>query len=67
MRKRFSRGCSGYANNGCDNEYCFVFFKDDLTLLAQKKVSQVHGIMNYENSDLQTEEAQTASIECKSQ
>jgi hypothetical protein len=53
------------ANNGCDNEYCFVFFTDDLSFLARKKLTQVHGIMNYTNSELETGKAQTASIECK--
>ena len=41
------------ANNGCDNNYCFVFFTDDLALAAKGKVSVVTGMMNYNNSESQ--------------
>jgi hypothetical protein len=39
------------ANNGCDNNYCFLFFSHELKLAAQGKKKTVNGLMNYFNSD----------------
>jgi hypothetical protein len=54
------------ANNGCDNSYCFVFFTDDVTALAQGKAKSVTGMMNYLNSDSRPglERAETVNVYC---
>jgi hypothetical protein len=56
------------ANNGCDNSYCFVFFTDDLDLLARGKTKEVTGLMNYFNAEMTGEDfefGQTVPFTCR--
>jgi hypothetical protein len=52
-------------NNGCDNNYCFVFMSSDLSLMAQGKLTSTHGLMNFFNGDSKTTDAETVAIHCR--
>ena len=54
-------------NNGCDDDYHFVFSTDDLELAAQGKRVKIHGLMNYFNGymDETVTETLTAAITCE--
>lgn len=51
------------ANNGCDNNYDWVFFSDDLALLAKGKVKRITGLMKFFNADMQCKDADCAETE----
>ena len=37
-------------NNGCDDDYDFIFFGDDLVNLAKGTVKEAHGLLSYFNA-----------------
>jgi hypothetical protein len=52
-------------NNGCDDDYNFIFFSQDLENLAQGKVKSIPGLLHYFNADTTADPNPTVSVVCK--